>query len=133
MAITRPTTKTVISTTNFGIPVVDEVNRLGTVITPTAWTDVTFQNGWVNYGGVYAPVQKRKVGDIVYLRGVMKSGLTNNTAFTLPVGFRPPMKLQWAGQAAGQFAFFEIDSTGLCYVTGSNVAYGIQCDFSTTA
>ena len=63
---------------------------------PTAWTAVTFENGWVNEGGPSQVVQYRKVADIVYLRGTMKrTGVTyGQTAFTLPVGFRPPAHLR---------------------------------------
>lgn len=59
-----------------------------------AWTDVTFQNGWVNFDAVnYHGVQYRKEGKRVYFRGVA----SNPTAYTsggsqlctLPIGFRP--------------------------------------------
>lgn len=63
-------------------------------IVPTAWTAVTFQNGWQNYGG-NQNCQYRKIGDRVYLRGMMKSGSLNNPAFTLPVGFQPPALIQF--------------------------------------
>src|SRR5436190_3119179 len=39
--------------------------------TPTAWTGVTFQNGWQNFGGGWPSAQYRKVGDQVYLRGLI--------------------------------------------------------------
>jgi hypothetical protein len=61
-------------------------------ISPTAWTAVTFENGWANKGGSDQVCQYRKIGDIVYLRGTMtKSAVTyGQAAFTLPIGFRPP-------------------------------------------
>lgn len=58
---------------------------------PTAM-EPAFTNSWVNFGGTTQVVQFRKVGDLVYLRGTMKSG-TAADAFTLPVGFRPPADL----------------------------------------
>lgn len=68
------------------------VTALELVTTPTDWTDVTFQNSWVNYdvpGPTARDVSYRRVGDIVYLRGVMKNGTMSTTAFNLPEGFRP--------------------------------------------
>lgn len=54
------------------------------------WTPVTtFTNSWVNYGGTYPPAAYRKINDLVYLRGLIKSGTISTSAFTLPVGYRP--------------------------------------------
>lgn len=55
------------------------------------WTPVTsFLNGWVAYDAsmYYAPAY-RKVNDMVYLRGLIKSGTANTAAFNLPPGYRP--------------------------------------------
>jgi hypothetical protein len=65
--------------------------------TANAWTDVVFQNGWVNYGTPYQNVQYRKMGDEVVLRGLMKSGTLTVAAFTLPVGYRPVNILIFSG------------------------------------
>ena len=93
MAISRPTTKTKISTTEWGWPITDAVNANSTDIAAlkaatavTAWVNCTMQNGWVAYS--VAPAY-RKVGDIVYLRGNANGGTKNTVVFTLPVGFRP--------------------------------------------
>lgn len=51
----------------------------------TPWTNVTFQNGWA----AVTPVQYCKIGNIVYMRGMMSSGGNNTICYTLPVGFRP--------------------------------------------
>jgi hypothetical protein len=59
--------------------------------TPTAWTALTLQNSWVNFGGGYQVGQYRMVGDIVYLRGVVCSGTAGQTIATLPAGYRPPL------------------------------------------
>jgi hypothetical protein len=58
----------------------------------TPWTAVTFQNGWANKGSPEQPCQYRKIGDIVYLRGMMTRNPVPfaTAAFNLPVGFRPP-------------------------------------------
>ncbi|MET0785604.1 MAG: hypothetical protein ABWY25_02735, partial [Paenisporosarcina sp.] len=79
----------------WGIPITNEVNRLTGLVdarVPTAWTNLTMQNGWFNPGS-YNIAQYRKVGDIVYLRGVINGTLNSLPAFTLPAGFRPPANL----------------------------------------
>ena len=52
------------------------------------WQTPTFQNGWVNYGGVFNPAGyfKDSLG-IIHLRGLVKNG--SGTIFTLPEGYRP--------------------------------------------
>lgn len=62
---------------------------LRTTTATTVWTQPTLVNSWVDYGGAFALIAYRKVGDIVQLRGTAKDGTLNTTAFTLPVGFRP--------------------------------------------
>lgn len=60
-----------------------------------AWTNVTFQNGWVNYDAATArpanrPCQYRLVGDEVQFRGVMKNGTPGTAAFTIPAAWVAP-------------------------------------------
>ena len=59
-----------------------------------AWTPFTFLNGWANLGNPWQGGGYRKIGDIVYLRGLVARGsaLTANTPLaiaTLPAGYRP--------------------------------------------
>jgi hypothetical protein len=60
----------------------------------TGWIPLPLSNGWVDYvtSGTYPPASFRKVGGIVYVRGLLKNGtIANQTVMgTLPVGFRPP-------------------------------------------
>lgn len=67
---------------------------------PTAWTDVSFSNSWVNYGSGQ-DVQYRLNGDKVELRGRMKDGTLGATAFTLPADFRPPEDESFIQTASG--------------------------------
>jgi len=127
VSIPVPVTRTKIATATWGVPITNEVNRLTTYTTPTPWTGVTFQNGWVNYGG-YQAAQYRKIGDIVYLRGVIGNG--TGVAFTLPVGFRPPFTVQ--KNAVGTVSTMDINPTGTAYLTGgTNAAAVIDFQFST--
>ena len=55
---------------------------------------VTFTNSWANTGGGAAPAGFYKDPfNTVYLRGVIDSGATANSAFTLPLGYRPEYEL----------------------------------------
>lgn len=97
MAITRPVTKTIISTTGWGVPITDEVNALRAALIalqPSPWTAPTLQSGWQNEGGGQQVMQYRKVADIVQLRGVIRNG-TMSTLFTLPANHMPPMGLRY--------------------------------------
>lgn len=62
--------------------------------TTTAWVNATMTGTWVNFGGGNQVAQYRMVADIVYIRGLIKSGTLGSTAFTLPVGFRPPANVR---------------------------------------
>ena len=63
---------------------------------PEAWHEVgsagnpAFQNGWTNYSpsGNSAGYYKDRLG-FVHLKGMVKNGTMSQTAFTLPVGYRP--------------------------------------------
>lgn len=66
-----------------------KMNQVIDAVNPTIWTNVTLINGWA-VGNLAMPVQYRKVGDIVYLRGQLDpiTGPASNAhAFTLPIGF----------------------------------------------
>ena len=64
------------------------------VASDSGWIVPTLQSGWVNYDASYTPASYRKIGSMVYLRGMLRNGtLANNSGttpiFTLPAGFRP--------------------------------------------
>ena len=51
---------------------------------------VDFENSWANQGGGATPARFYKDKfNRVYVEGIMDTGATGNTAFTLPVGYRP--------------------------------------------
>lgn len=103
-----------------------------------AWTAVTFAGAWVNFGGSEQTVQYRKVGDLVQIRGVAKSGAAG-TVFTLPVGYRPPATHYEVGFSGSTGAVtFNVASTGVVSVngylgTGSNASAVLTTEFSVTA
>jgi hypothetical protein len=56
-----------------------------------------FQNSFTNYGGGNESVGFRKYPDgRVRLKGFLRAGTVNTTAFTLPSGYRPPTQRRYA-------------------------------------
>lgn len=49
-----------------------------------------FTNGWGNLGGGHQGAQFKKVGNQVFLRGMVGGGTFTASVFTLPAGYRPP-------------------------------------------
>lgn len=60
--------------------------RVETVLI-SAWTTLTLGSGWAAVGG-YTP-QARRVGGLVYVRGMATTTKVTNWATTLPVEMRP--------------------------------------------
>jgi hypothetical protein len=84
--------------------------------TPPPWTQATLENGWLNYLGGYPVAAYRKIGDEVSLRGLIRAGTTGTVAaFTLPVGFRPPL----AAGNAQHFPLAANDAFGMARVSGA--------------
>ncbi len=92
MAINRPTTKTIISTNGWGIPITDQVNANTTDVAAlkavVPWINLTLVNGWQAAAPTMTP-QYRKIGDNIQMRGSITGGATGSTIATLPVGYRP--------------------------------------------
>lgn len=55
-----------------------------------AWQSLALQNSWANFGAPYANAayMKDSLG-FVHLKGLVKSGASGSTIFTLPAGYRP--------------------------------------------
>ena len=106
--------------------------RSGGVTSPTAWTGVTFQNSWVNFGGTSQVARYRKIGDQVYIEGRIKTGTMAVVAFTLPAGFRPPLVMSFSTVSVSLFGFFFIDQAGgVTPQVGTNTDFWVVCNFST--
>ncbi len=109
---------------------------LGTVGGDSGWIAPTLGNSWVNYGGTFQVAQYRKHGDVVRLRGVIKSGTINALAFDLPSGFIPPADLQFATTSAGAYGTLLIygatNSAAGAVIpgSGSNVSFFLGCEFT---
>lgn len=97
MAILRPVTKTLISSSSWGIPITDEVNRLTPLVDGAkagAWQAMALANGWANFNGGYSTAMYRKRGDMVDCKGTISGGATGSVFASLPVGFTPASNVQ---------------------------------------
>ncbi len=109
---------------------------LGTVGGDSGWIAPTLGNSWVNYGGTFQVAQYRKHGDVVRIRGVIKSGTINAVAFTLPAGYIPPADLQFAVVSNGAYGTLQVNGAGnanpgqVTPVNGNNVSVNVDCTFT---
>jgi hypothetical protein len=89
-------------------------------------------NGWVAYGAPYQTPRYRKIGDIVYVEGWMKSGTVGQVCYTLPVGFRPTATTQFVTASQGAVARIGVDATGAFFpAAGGSSDFILNCSFST--
>lgn len=83
--------------------------------TPTI-TTATLQNSWANYSaadGTYNQAGYYRFGGRVYLQGLIKSGSTGTTAFTLNSDFRPPKQLLFPILVYGNnLGYLQIETDG---------------------
>jgi hypothetical protein len=81
-----------------------------------AWIAPTLLNGWVNFGSgnIEASFYKDEFG-VVHLSGLIKSGTTTGgtTLFTLPIGYRPPLSINFITADVDGFARLFITNTGV--------------------
>jgi hypothetical protein len=80
------------------------------------WTPATLTAAWVAYvggGGYYNGLRYRRVGDMIQVQGMIKSGAAGSAITTLPVGFRPSYSVMQVceANAAGTLAVVLFDST----------------------
>jgi hypothetical protein len=106
-----------------------------TTMTPTLWVAPTLLNSWVNYGLTYQVAQYRKVGDMVQIRGTIKSGTPPSIVFNLPAGFRPPADIQLLGWSSSGTAVFSIVPNGdvTCLANTGATTHFTLLQFSTVA
>jgi hypothetical protein len=98
--------------------------------TPTPWVAPTLLNGWVNYGGGFQVVQYRLRGDMVDLRGMIKSGTFPAVVCTLPVGFRPTLYQMVAVASSGIAGTLQINvDGGIQILTGAATYMNLTCSY----
>jgi len=75
-----------------------------------AWTALTLNTAgnWANYGGGHFNAEYKKIGDLVFIRGlVVRSSGADNTIGTLPSGYRP--SATFTSVVVGDDAYARID------------------------
>lgn len=95
----------------------DSIAAIAEAATPEAWIAPTLLNGWVNYGSGWDTAGYRKDSSgRVYLKGLVKSGTVNATAFTLPAGYRPPASKMFAAGGPTAQPYVSVGSSGNVHV-----------------
>lgn len=122
---------------------VAELQRAASNVTP--WRRVgasgqpAFTNSWVNFDPSATTFERaafRKIGDIVYIRGLVASGSLANAVFVLPTDCRPPKTLVFQSicSSVATVARLDIDAVGnVLAQSGANGFFSINCQFSTSA
>jgi hypothetical protein len=84
-----------------------------TQTTPPPWIPFPFATGWSNYLNTYTACGYRKLGDMVFLRGLARvdAGATSLIG-TLPTGYRPPAASIFSPQCAGGSLRMDINASG---------------------
>lgn len=89
------------------------------------WTAATLSGAWVAYvggGGYYNGLRYRKVGDMIHVQGMVKSGAVGSSIATLPSGFRPQYSVMQVTEAnaAGTLAvvLFDAATGAITYRSG---------------
>jgi hypothetical protein len=99
----------------------------------TSWTAPTLTNGWVDSATGGPAVGFRLIGTRVVMRGNVKSGTLNTSAFTLPVGYRPTATISGCSESNSAFGVWIVTAAGaVTPATGSNLGWALnQTTFDT--
>lgn len=92
-----------------------------------------FQNSWANEGGLKNLTFRKDPFGRVLIAGSIATGTSGTTAFTLPVGYRPPTRILQVILGAGGVAgnWVDIDTSGNVAVTRAGTDVHIDMIFDT--
>lgn len=76
------------------VQVQNPINDFISANTQTPWVNGTYLNSWTTAD--VRPAQYCKIGNIVFIRGVVTGGALGNAIFNLPAGFRPTTNIDFA-------------------------------------
>lgn len=89
-----------------------------------AYTDASYLNSWVDYGGTHNKAGYYKDLDgVVHLQGMVKSGTIGQPIFTLPTGYRPSKTIVFTVPSNGAFGVLEVQTDGDVVATTGNNTY----------
>lgn len=92
-----------------------------------------FATGASNSGSGYQPLEFRKVGNAVELRGVVSTASASNDLFTLPAGYRPASAQNLpASHQFGDSIFVQVLNTGVVSLHNFSGASTTFAGFSST-
>ena len=85
-----------------------------------AWNGLSFGSGWANFGSGFSNGELKKIGDMVFLRGMVYRFTGSGTTIgTLPSGYRPPSTGLFNVQTNTGPGRVDIDSAGsITHVSG---------------
>lgn len=116
----------------------EQMAAMQTQLADSGWADLPLGIGISAYNQEQTP-RYRKIGKVVFLSGVFKGVITNNTVIgTLPEGFRPAKKIMFAVPSISQcMSRISITSDGVVTheratvepLTSSNW-HSIACNFT---
>jgi hypothetical protein len=102
----------------------------------TGWSNLSFGSGWANYGSSYQNGEFKKVGDLVFLRGLIYRFTGSGTTIaTLPSGCRPPATMLFGVHTNTGLGRVDINNGGDIFVVSGGTDW-IQLNglvFSTVA
>lgn len=102
----------------------DHRHKLG----DSGWLNLTLINGWVNYDvASFGPSQYRKIGGVVFCRGLVKSGTASSDIATLPVGYRPGYIHIYPAENSGAYTRLDILANGIIHVFAGLTSYVSLC------
>lgn len=91
-------------------------------VTPTPWTNGTYQNAWTTVAGATAAAYMKDANGMVHMRGRVTGGASGSSAFVVPAGFRPGgtnddyPAAGWTGAAPGAAMVGVSPTTGDVFV-----------------
>lgn len=74
------------------VPVNASITTLNAAVADSGWITLTYSNSWSNFDNGYPGLAVRKVGNLVYMRGMIKkttAASAEEIIAIIPVGYRP--------------------------------------------
>lgn len=88
------------------------------------WQALTFSGNWINYGEDWQTARFKKVGSVVSIQGLIKSGTMGSVVGNLPEGFRPGGgKIIFSAQTDTGQGRVDVEQNGNIVAQGGGTGY----------